>query len=79
MVPSCPGTQCNIPGQGFPNFLLADPSWIQKITADPHILAHVNMEFLDDRYPKLKIYISEMILDSYEHIPVAYVKMHCTI
>jgi len=56
-----------------------DPSWIQKITTDPHILAHANMEFQDDRYPKLKIYISEMILDSYEHIPVAFVKMHCTI
>jgi hypothetical protein len=56
-----------------------DPSWIQKITTDPHILAHVDMEFLDERYPKLKIYISEMILDSYEHIPVAYVKMHCAI
>jgi hypothetical protein len=39
-------------------FMLADPSWIKKITTDLHILAHINMEFLDDRYPKSKTYIS---------------------
>ena len=33
----------------------------------------------DDRHPELKIYISELILDSYEYIPVAYVTMHCVI
>ena len=38
---------------------------LQKITMDPHILAHVNTVFLDDRYPKLNIYISELILHSY--------------
>jgi hypothetical protein len=51
-----------------------DPFWLLKITTDLHILAHIKMEFLDDRYPKLKICISEIILDSYEHIPAAYVK-----
>jgi hypothetical protein len=30
---------------------------------------------MDDRYPKLKIYISELILDSYKYMPVAYVTM----
>jgi len=38
---------------------------------DPHILAYVNTECPDDRYPKLKIYISELILDSCECILVA--------
>jgi hypothetical protein len=47
-----------------------------KITTDPHILANVLTGFPDDRYPKLKIYISEVILDRYEYIPVAYVTMH---
>jgi len=59
--------------------LLADPFWLRKITADPHILAEVNIECTDDRNPKLQIYISELALDSYEYIPVAYVTMHCMI
>jgi hypothetical protein len=59
--------------------LLADPFWLRKITTDPHILAHVNAECPDDKYPKLIIYISEMILDSYEYIPAAYVTMHSMI
>ena len=29
-----------------------------------HFLAHVNTECLDDRYPKLKMSISAMVLDS---------------
>jgi hypothetical protein len=52
---------------------------LQKITTDPHILAHVNIVCPDDRYPKLKIYISELILDSYKYITIAYVTMHCMI
>ena len=35
--------------------LLVDPFWLRKITTDPDILAHVNVECLDDRYPQLKI------------------------
>jgi hypothetical protein len=46
---------------------------------DPHILAYVNIECPDDRYPELNIYISELILDSSEYISVAYVKPHCMI
>jgi len=38
---------------------------------DLHILADVRMEFPDDRHPKLKIYISELISVSYQYIPLA--------
>jgi hypothetical protein len=34
---------------------------------------------MDDRYPELKIYISELILDSYEYMAVTYITMHCMI
>jgi hypothetical protein len=60
-------------------FFVADPFWHQKITTDPHILAQVNTECPDDKYPKLKIYISEVISSGYEYIPVAYVTMRCII
>jgi hypothetical protein len=64
----------------FPkHFLLMDTFWFQKITLDPHILAHVNTVCLDDRCPKLNICISELILHSYEHIPVTYKTMHSMI
>jgi len=56
-----------------------DPLLLRKITKDPHILAHVNIECPEDRYAKLKIYILELILDSYEYIPVVYAIMHCII
>jgi len=49
-------------------FLLADYFWLQKITSGLHILAYVNIECRDDRYPKLDINISEQILDSYEYM-----------
>jgi hypothetical protein len=51
-------------------FLLAELLLRRKITTDPHILAQVNMHCPDDTYAKLKIHISELILDRY--IPVAY-------
>jgi hypothetical protein len=37
------------------------------------------MEFPDDGYPELQIYISELTLDSYEYVPLAYVTKHCII
>jgi hypothetical protein len=40
---------------------------------------HVIVKCPDVRDPKLKIYASELILDSYEYIPVAYIRMHCII
>jgi len=44
-----------------------------------HIIAHVNIEFPDDRNSKLKVYTSEMILGSYQYIPVAHVTIYCMI
>jgi hypothetical protein len=46
-------------------FLLVGPFWLRKITTDPDILAHADIEYLDDWYPKFKICISELILDRY--------------
>jgi hypothetical protein len=56
--------------QCLPNFLLAGPFWLRKINTDPHILVHVTIECLEGRYPKLKIYILEMVLYSYKYAPV---------
>jgi hypothetical protein len=44
------------------------------MTKDPHIPARVNIASPDDKYPKLNIYISELILGSYEYIPVASIR-----
>jgi hypothetical protein len=41
----------------------------------PHILAPLNTGRPDDRYPKLKMHISELNLNSYEYIPVAHLPM----
>jgi len=60
-------------------FVLADPFWLRKATTDFHILAHVNVECTDDRCPKLKFYISELILYNYGYIPLSYVIIHCMI
>jgi hypothetical protein len=59
--------------------LLADPFWLRIIATDPHILADAHIKFPHDRYPKLKIYIKELILDSDEYIEITYVTMHCMI
>jgi hypothetical protein len=59
--------------------LLADPSWVQKITSVPHSLLTLRIDSPDDRYTKLKMCISELTLDTYQHTPVAYVTMHCMI
>jgi hypothetical protein len=71
-------THCVISARIFQTFLFADPLWIRKITADPHILAHVYIECPGGTCPELNIYISELILDSYDYIPVAYI-IHCLI
>ena len=72
---ACYGTALSI--LVLPNFFfsLAGPFWLRIITADSHILGCLNIECLDDRYRKLKIYISEIILDNHEIIPIAYVIM----
>ena len=46
---------------------------------DLHIFADLNIERSDDRYTKFKIYISKLILDSYEYSQVAHVTMHIII
>jgi hypothetical protein len=64
----------------FPKlFFFADSFWLRNVTMDPHIHAYVNIECSDDRYSNLKIYISELILDSYEYILVACLIIHCII
>jgi len=42
------------PQQWFSNFFLTGPISFRKITKDPHILAHVNTECLDEGYAKIK-------------------------
>ena len=61
------------------NSLIADPLVASRITTDPQILAYVNTECPDYGYPKLKLYISKLILDSYEYIPSEHVTMHCIV
>jgi hypothetical protein len=56
--------------QYFPHFC-SDPVQHGKITMDPHIFVHVNIMCPGNRYQKLNIYISEMILCRY--ILVAYI------
>jgi hypothetical protein len=34
---------------------------------------------MDNRYPKLKTFISELILDIYEYISAAYITTQCMI
>jgi len=48
-----------------------DPISLHKITTDPHILAHTNIESSHNMVSKIKN-ISELICDSYEH-------MHCMV
>jgi len=75
-------TLCNLRSiAAFSNFFFCSqiPLGFQNITTDPHIFAHVNKECPDDRHPRLKICISEMILDSYEYTPVAQVTMQCMV
>ena len=64
----------------LPNFFfLTVPLGLLKITADPHSTAHVNTDCTEDRYPKLKIFISELTLDSYQYITIVYVTMRSLI
>jgi len=51
--------------------LLADPWWLGKINTYPNIFPRVNITYPDVRYTKLKIYISDLILSSYEYITAA--------
>jgi hypothetical protein len=67
------------PSAVFPKLFACEPVLASDITTDPHIPALVSIECLDDKHPKFKICISELILDRYQYIPLAYVTMHCMI
>jgi len=60
-------------------FLLAGTFWLRNLTTDPRILPDVHTVCSDDRYLKLKIYVSKLILDSYESVPAKYVTLCCMI
>jgi len=57
-------------------FLLADAFCLRKITTNSHILAHVHVVWADDRFPKLKIAISEQILNRHLYVSVTYLTLH---
>ena len=71
----------NLSRAAFPKvfFFTRFPNRFRKIPTDPHILAHVNKDRPNYRYPELEIYISELIFDSYQYITVAHVTVHCMI
>jgi hypothetical protein len=50
----------------FHRFFVCESLLTSKITTYPDILPHVNMECPDGSNTNLKLYISELILDSYE-------------
>lgn len=61
------------------------PQCFHKIFAHGLLLAtkknhaHINRDYADDRYQKLKNYISELIADSYQYIPVANLETICMV
>ena len=63
--------------QCFSNVFARGPLLISKITTYFSILAHVKIECPDYRYPKLNIFMSELIVVSGKYIPVANVTMQC--
>jgi hypothetical protein len=63
----------------FSNFFAHVPLLALKNNHRSSYLAHVNTECPENRYKKLKIYISEQSLGSYKCIPIAYVKINCMI
>jgi len=60
-------------------FLLAGTFWLRNLTTGPHILPDVHTVCSDVRYLKLKVYISKLILDSYESVPAKWVTLYCMI
>ena len=58
-------------------FCSQNRSGFKKIITDSHNILHVNMECPDDRYPKLKICIAELILDRYGYITAPNVNVFC--
>jgi hypothetical protein len=54
-------------GQCFLNSLLADLFWLRKVITDPYILSQIVIKCPNDKYTKLKLYSSLLILDSNEY------------
>jgi len=46
---------------------------------NPHNHVYVKIKFLNEKYPKLKIYILELTLNSYGYKPAVHIIMHCMI
>jgi len=69
----------NVLGQCFPKSFARGPLLASKNNHRSSVLAHVHIERPDDWYPKLKMYISELIFDRYECLTVDDVKMHSMI
>lgn len=65
--------------QCITNILITDPFPFGKIVIYSHLLVHGNIKYPDDRQPKLRTYILEPILDSYEYAPAVSVTMHSMI
>jgi hypothetical protein len=52
----------------FPkNVCSRDSFWLRKITTDPHILAHINVQRV--RMVGVQNYVWELISDTYGHVP----------
>jgi len=66
---------CNMYSDVSQTFLLPGPFWFHKVNMDPHM----RLECPDDRHPKLKICISELILGKFKYIPLGYTTMRCII
>jgi len=60
----------------FPNHFARGHLFASKITTDPYVLADVNIECPVDRYPKFKIYTSELNLESYEYQYIRNTALH---
>jgi len=60
----------------FPNFFARGPLLASKNNPGSSDSFRANTEYSDHKYPKLKICISELILDSIAYVPVSYVLLH---
>jgi hypothetical protein len=68
--------KCALFFQGFLKYLRNE----SLSTGEENVMvSHFILWRVDDRYPKLKCYIPELISDSYKYILVPYVTMHCMI
>lgn len=58
---------CDAVMQCSPKCCACGPAlWLRKITTDPLILAHVTLEWPDDRSQKLRIYVSKLATNAHD-------------